>query len=265
VRNLPAGTSEIPDKDFGAFWKAELFSYKVEGRTESVSVGLFCAHFNKLFVRQMPATVIILRQCTLDMAMEELDFRKALKAGVDCDPKFVEDRYGFDLMQILGLFEKEVILPNLEVAAADIQEYYDNHSSDFQRTTAVRGYLVRFRDADMTRPQSEKAVDITDALPLPGFENFQRMILNGPPGQLVGPVRSNGDSIFFVKERDIAKVSIPIADAVSAIRTALLRQQMNSREVVMASQIYKMFRIEDNIDYRQYGLASGCASVPWKR
>lgn len=265
VQRLPTGISEIPENNFGPLWKAELFSYKVEGREESISVGRFCAHFNKLFVRQMPATIIILRQCTQDMAMEDLDFRAALKAGINRDVTFVEDRYGFSLMQVLDLFEKEIILPDLKVESANVQDYYDHHLSDFQRTTAVRGRLVKYSTGGVAAPQREDAVEVSAASPLPGFENLQWMILNGKPGQQIGPARYKDNLVVFIKEKDLAKEPIPIGDVVSTIKAALLRQQLNAREVVLASQIYNTLRIEDNINYAEYGLTPSNGSVPWKR
>ncbi len=73
----------------------------------SISVSDFVRSWNGSFVRTLPRTSEAVVDTLKTMIVEERAFAAAISAGLDRDPRFLEDRHGFEGYQMLHVHQQE--------------------------------------------------------------------------------------------------------------------------------------------------------------
>ncbi len=208
-----------------------------------------------------------------DHVIAELDLMRARIEGLDATPQFVEDRRGFLALQALDLFEREVLVPKIEITTDEIARYYQTHAVEFANAGPIRGrlrsfhelkaavdWLQRYRaDGTATDPTvvAEREVEVSEERPLPGFENLRLLALHSPAGSAVGPLSSGGQFHVFVRD-DLPEINLAQLPKVQeTIRFRLLRQKLDASIRDLARDLSTRYLIENHIDYARYGVEPG--------
>jgi len=272
--------AELPPESLA---EAPLFHYRVDNSEITVCVETYRRHFNELFIRKVPRTLAELRLSAEDFVVEEFDFRAAKAQGIDTTAQFVEDRRGFLGFQLLDLFEKEVLVPQLHTDSEEIERYYQEHQADYLRAARIRGRLLEFKTAEdayawrqqhadanasivaTAIPTSDKEVELSDDHPFPGLESVQKMIMRSPDGARFGPITHAESAIIFIKQADVTRSLMPLPTVTDAIRGILARQALNKKEQQLAGELVANLKIEDHIDYARYGVTADRVKLPWRR
>ncbi len=270
--NLSPSTAQIPADRIAPIAEMPLFAYNSGPERITVTVGAYGRHFNNLMIRRFPGTLPLLRLEAENMAVEALDFQAACARGIQNAPPFVQDRHGFHSMQMLDLFEKEKLLSAIRVAPEEIERYYHEHAAEFVRISRIRGRLFSFETKEQMdawyRDRSEKAnkrtMDLSLETPLPGFEPIHQDIMQGPIGMPWGPVKHEKGYAVFIKESDVATTPLPLRETSSLIQSKLLRRHLDEKELRLAAELSPQFKIEDRIDYENYGVTAEEVKAPWR-
>jgi len=233
-----------------------LFRHNIGRESIAVSVETFRRHFNEQYVRSAIADLSHLREHCQDMAMEELDFRTAKAEAIDCTPQFAEDRQGFAGFQILDLFEREKLVPQITIERTQVERYYGEHASEFMQPIRIRGLLLEFTTAedasswrartistgDAIRPPrgsrtNEREIEVGITEPVPGFDVLHSLLFACPEGSTIGPIQNGYSFACFVKERNLVIAPKPLELADATIRGILLRQALDAQELKLALEL----------------------------
>lgn len=265
ILTLSPTSPQIPETVATGYKDEALFFYQVENQSVAVSAEIYRQQFNARFVRRLPRNLANLRETSEEMVVEVMDVRAARANGVDREPQFVEDRRGFTYMQVLDRYEKDTVLPRLHPSQSDIKRYYHEHQDEFQQVVTVRGRLQTFSNSDSAAPSSEELISISrDSLPKV-LEQFRAIIFQAPCGFRIGPVIDGDHSCVFIKDQNSGTGLVPLEEASPVIESTLERERLTKEERRIAVELASHFRIQDNIDYRQYGLDPSTISTPWSK
>ena len=276
------GTGEIGPEIVQAFATQPLCHYRAGAENFVVSVEEFRRHFNRQFVRVPLRSALDLRGKIEDMVIEELDFRAARARGVDRAPQFVQDRLGFAGFQVLDLYEKEVLIPQLGLGASEIEKYYRAHAADFEQTTKFQGRLLRFSSMENAGkwlqqfvrptsgeaspvPDSDEQLALTSANPLPGLEPFHLNFVQGAAGAKFGPLPDGNGVAIFIRGKTLETATTPLPEVTAQIRQTLTRQGLDQRERELAPVLVANYAVEDHLDYVRYGVTPTTAGAPWHK
>ncbi|MFA5262879.1 MAG: peptidylprolyl isomerase [Opitutaceae bacterium] len=264
-RNLPPNTGTIPQSDNGHLASEPLFLFKLDGNKITISVDAFCRNFNDQFTRRIPLDLPSLRQDTEGMAVEEMDFRAAQALGIDQTAKFVEERRGFEGFQVLDLFEKEVLIPKIEINRSDIDRYFQEHAADFRSVTKIHGRFLRFdtlekaaawRKGASVAPTTDEKLDLGAEKPIAGLEYLQQQFMKMPEGATMGPIKYDQSGIIFIKLKNVEEGLPPIETVRDKIREVLTRQALDEKELQLAAELSTHLKIENHLDYARYGVST---------
>lgn len=280
---LPRMAGQIPPSSYRSWRRNMLFRYHLQKRAVAVDVGTFCRHFNSLLIRRIPRTMAQLQESAADMAMEDLDLGAARALHLDETPRFEEDRHGFAGYQMLDLFEKETLRPQIRISAAQIEDYYRAHTAEFSRPTAIRGRLLKFssmKDAGLwaqravshelssVNPDIHPLLDEETKVPgrrlPPPLAAIQSLILQSPDNSRFGPCLYHGCGFVFIKEVTMATGRWPLSKVSGLIRGTLMRRRLDARERVLAVKLARRFKVIDRIDYARYHLRASELALPWR-
>lgn len=243
-----------------------LFEYHDAGRAVHVEVQDYRDQFNNRLIREIPRTLATMRDSAGDMLVEELDVRAARARGVDATDQFIEDRKGFEGYQVLDLFEKESLVPNVKIDPVEITRYYAEHAADYRRVAKIRGRLLQFssleratawlrRSTDhQVSPDHTEELEITRNHPIAGFEALQSLLFQPTRGAVFGPVERDSIAAVLVREEDLATELPPMDEVAASIRAALIREALPAQERELARELTGRFTVENHIDYVGYGL-----------
>jgi hypothetical protein len=278
-RDLPKDSSALPELKDAALAPATLFRYRDGAETVVVSVDAFYRWFNDKLLRRALVSTADLYETVEDYVVEALSLKLIHQEGWDESPQFAEDRRGFAALQVLDLYEREVLAPRLPVGMAEIERYYRQHLAEFQQTLKIKGRLLTFasaHDADVWIQDyrngadnqkgavSDSAVEVSREQPIHGMENVQQELMREPDRRVLGPLRYDDSYLVFIKHATVETGAIPLADMAESIRGRLLRPLLDAREQELAAELARRYNIEDHIDYASFGLGKAEVKVPWK-
>lgn len=109
------------EADVAALGPAVIASYEFEGTHREITAADFVRDFRQGIARLAPRDLAGLREQVEDMAVAEHDLAEARRLGLDRTPQFLEDRRNFALIQALGLYEREVLAPQVPVADEEVR------------------------------------------------------------------------------------------------------------------------------------------------
>lgn len=281
-RDFMTGRCEIPVIPGQALADRPLFSCRMGAEVKRIMVEEFRRHYNDQYVRTPLREMSDLRRQAEDMALEELDYRAARAGGFDRTPRFAEDRFGFAGFQVLDLFERETLAPEINVGQAEIERYYRGHESEFRHTTRICGRLVEFETLEKASnwrarleraggaaplpqvvPAGNRKVEVARDEPIPGLEPLQPLLFESPEGTTIGPIPLGKSAVCFVKERNIAVAPDLIEDVAPVIRGLLMRQALDSQELKIAADLSKEMGVRiDRSDFLRRAGDAGKAILP---
>jgi hypothetical protein len=259
-----------------------LFSFAIAGERRVVSVAEFATHFNQRFVRRLTLEIDAIEGNAREMAMVALDLIEAKARGIDREPQFAEDRKNFLNYQALDWFEKERLLPDIEIAEQAVAERYAASVARFTQPVEVRVQRLVFPDVAAAqefrarqRPAETGAtelpagaatseVSVTREAPIAALEFITEMLLRGEPGATFGPFKVAEGAVVLVRGATLRTETEPLAAAAPGLRRELERAALDAREIALARALASSFAIEDRIDYARYGFADG-VEAPWSK
>lgn len=275
-------TAEISRDVLEGIADEALFSFAVAGERRVVSVAEFATHFNQRFVRRLSLDVNAIEGNAREMAMGVLDLIEAKARGIDREPQFVEDRKNFLNYQALDWFEKERLLPEIDIAEQAVAERYAANVARFTQpvevrvqrflftdTAAAQDFRMRQRQAGkVTTDGRERAaiseVVVTRETPIAAIEFITDMLLRSEPGATFGPFKQAEGAVVLVRGATLKTETQPLAAAAPALRRELERAALDARVIALARALAPSFAIEDRIDYARYGFANG-VDAPWSK
>jgi hypothetical protein len=270
-QDQPADAALLPELP-SSLSSLVLFSYSNARETIQVNAESFRRSINDQMLRQVPRTIAALRQTVEQHVVEERQLTLARRDGRDSTPRFVQDRKGFSGLQVLDLFEREVLVPKIEITADEIARFYQAHAAEFANAGPIRGRLRSFQqlkaavdwvqryraDGTVTDPTviAEREIEVSEERPLPGLENLRLLALHSPAGSAVGPLSAGGQFHVFVRDRSPETNLAQLPKVQEAIRFRLLRQKLDACIHDLARDLATRYSIENHIDYARYGVES---------
>lgn len=228
--------------------------------------------FNALFVRELPTTATQLEAGIRDLVVAEYVAREARRHGLDREPRFVEDRRNFVYYQALDLFEREQLLPQIEIISAEVEDYYRDHQTEFSRPVRAKGKLFRFTNDDdalawlRTEREGEagdsETIEVSRGSPLAGAPHATEPILRMATGKCWGPISTPAGSLVFFKQSAQTEPE-PYAAVAEMIRVRLARSKLEALELKLAREWAPHHLIEDRLRPEEYGVV-GPVEKPWR-
>jgi hypothetical protein len=220
----------------------------------------------------LPADLAQLTANIQDLVAREYSWRNARSRGLDHEAQFVEDRRNFLYYQALDFFEKEKLLPQIEITAAETTAYYRSETAEFIQPLRARGRLFHFRELSgaaswlQTREeaaaQSAEDIEVSRQSPIPGAERLVERILRIPDGMPFGPFRTETGPAIFLKQTTQSGPR-PYAEVSEAISAKLTRLKLQALELKLAREWALHHVIEDKLDPKEFGVA-GPVEKPWR-
>ncbi len=273
---LPSTTVEIAPAALGSRPDAPLCRYVDDTGEHTVSAAAWADAFNRLFLRQLPADLAALRRSAEDLVLARLDEAAARRLGVDRAPQFAEDRRNFHYAQVLDFFERERLLPEIDISAEAVAAYHSDHAAEFAPVPAASVRRLRFtseaaaaewarlaaatapREGDETpgapEPPEETLLEISARRPLPDAPQLTFPLLNAREGEHAGPLCVGADHLVFVKASPNRQAPPALADLEPEIRRRLTRQALDARLLALAREVSPALPREDHIPYERFGL-----------
>jgi len=97
-----------------------LARYALDGQARVISAGDFVTEQRRRLIRIEPRSREDVEAALERMVVEEVNYRAARAAGLDREPKFLEDRRNFELVQVLTRHEEEVLATRAAVSGAEL-------------------------------------------------------------------------------------------------------------------------------------------------
>jgi hypothetical protein len=274
--NLNGNAYIIPEDSMNSFINLPLFRFMVGSELKIVTTHEYAAYFNDQFLRSIPRDLPALRKSAEDMAVAELDIRAARKMGIDQTEQFQEDREGYSALVALDLFEKDILLAQLEETGPDVLKYYIDHKLDFEQVSRIGARLVYFAklddaltwnqqrlnlysvkakdDVGVGIPVSDSIIEISRSKAITGLEWLQNAFFGASPGTTIGPIKSGKLILLFIRRENLATGMIPFDQAAPHIRPIIERRLLDAREVGFSEELRTRFKVIDKIDYTRYAL-----------
>ena len=292
LATLPPGTIELPPAALGPRPDAPLCRYEDASGTHTVSVAAWAEAFNRLFLRIIPADLAALTRGAEDLVLARLDEAEARRLGLDRTPRFTEDRRNFHYAQVLDLFERERLVPEIELSDEAVAAYHSAHAAEFAPIPTATVRRLRFTSeaaaAEWARraavgtahseetetpatpeapaapappeapaapaPPEETLVEISARRPLPDAPQATFSLLNAREGERVGPLRAGADHVVLVKASPTRQVAPTLAELDADIRRRLTREALDARLLALARELAPAIPCEDHIPYQRFGL-----------
>jgi len=275
VQRLQETTSpeaQIPPSCLAAYADRGLATYWVDGHATDLTVEGWREQFNRQFFRRVPTDVSSLKTSIEEMVCLECDYREACLRGLDRTPQFIEDRRNFLYQQVLDLFERERLRPQIEISWAELTEHYRRNVNDYQRPVRARGRILRFATIpeaeNWLRNHSECADDAGEPFvvsrehPLPGVApTMTEMLLRMPNGRTLGPIPMVSAVLVFQKQASETE-PVPLEAAADAIRETLARPRLEALERRLAHEWAGRHEVVDNLRFADFGIPEPAAK-PW--
>lgn len=271
MQKLAHQTVDVASVKPGTPGLLRLASYTSGGNPVAITAAGWADYFNSQLIRQIPADVPALEKSIEDMAVMDLDCAEARRRRFDQMPQFREDRRNFLNYQVLDVFEKDHLAPQIHIEDAEVAACYRAHPERFMHVTGARGRLLRFSDMDGAvnwmrgnadirsgNPGNARGLlssvdfDVSSGHPIPGLEGLTRAILASKDGDKFGPIPSLKAVLVLVKESS-EKALFPLAKIEPEIRAEVARQKLDEREMTLAHDWSIQFHIEDRIPYGTCG------------
>lgn len=240
---------------------SELASYESTGRHEIVTPASWARWVTKQYVRKFPSDAEGLRASLRNMVEAEALWIEGARLGCMENAEFKQNQESFRQAQILDLYEREKLLPNLPLHEEDIERYYRDHASRFSRPTQVVGVMHRFVDTVAANawirnslpspirtvwPIETRDVTISEQMPLLGRADLTAAILRVPPNQPFGPVATSDGAVVFVC-RSVRMEPVPLNQAEPQLRAILNRERLDAESTRVAPELAKHYRVEDKL------------------
>lgn len=268
---LPEGAQTITPESIAWFAGQTVAKYSVDGQLREISTGAYASHFNQRLMRQMPRTQGELMASLQDMMVEEHDFLAARKAGLDRQPKFVQDRRNFALNQALQAFENEKLVPGLQISAEELGAYYERHRAKYEQPEEVAGRLYHFASADDAVaarqqlgepnaagsgnfPGKDVLLRQDGASPLEGIAN--QVLMQLADDTVFGPVPAGSGFAVFLKQATTKRATPSLEKIAPMVRSELIRIKLDDLELKLARQREALSPVAVYIDYAKYGISA---------
>ena len=278
----PIGTEQPSAALFQDIDAKKLCDYRIGKEDFAVTVEGYRRHFNGLFVRQSPQSLADLRRSIEDMVIEELDVLAAREQGLDQTAQFIEDRHGFEGMQVVSLYEKEILTPQIKVTQTEIEEYYDQHAAEFRVVTKIRGRIFKFDSREKaliwmaqtnerkagietSPPISDEVIDLSSGQSILGPESLSQILMQSRDGTRHGPFVNGLTYTVFEKQKDAETRQIPLASVTDSIHGTITRRLLHERIWQLAVELAGQNKIDDRIEYARYGVPASALRLPWGR
>ena len=275
---LPPGTIELPPSALGPRPDASLCRYEDAAGEHAVSVAAWAEAFNRLFLRKIPADLGSLGRAAEDLVLARLDEAEARRLGLDRTPRFTEDRRNFHYAQVLDLFERERLVPEINISAEAVAAYHSDHAGEFAPIPTATMRRLRFTSeaaaSEWTRravaagshregneapatpaPLEETLVEISAQRTLPDAPQLTFSLLNAQEGDHAGPLRVGADHVVFVKASPTRQVAPTLANLEPELRRRLTREALDLRLLALARSLAPALPREDHIPYPRFGLS----------
>jgi hypothetical protein len=246
--------------------------YLFDGKRRRIGPADFIRHFKQSVVHQTPRDSASLATALEDMVVEEYNYRSAKKAGLDRQPKFVQDRWNFELNQALALYEQEALIPTIALSSGELRTYYNQHREQYLEPSAATGALYIFPTKSRARQAmnrllrnetagamllAEKVIDpltITREGP-PLFASLPNaFLIQISDGQKIGPLMKSGMFTIFVKTSSSGREAPPLAQIENNVRHDLLRTKLNTAELDLFHRNGSLHTIRFHFDFAKYGI-----------
>lgn len=271
IRAGAPGSAKIPEELIAPLADEVLATYRLGDETVSLTVRGWREHFNRLFVRTPVTDARILEAGVQDRIVADFAYRDALRRGLDQGEQFIEDRRNFRYYQALELFEKEHLLPRIEIAPAEMAAHYREHPAEYSRPVRAAGRLFRFADlAAATSWLKGGAGDAAGAgeeftvsreRPLPGANQATGLLLRMEKGLKFGPIPVQRGYLGFLKQDTETELQ-PFPEVMSAIRAKLAQPKLDALEIQLAREWAPRHAIEDRLNPEEFGVV-GPVAKPW--
>lgn len=269
---FPERSQSIPPEIVGRVSGRMLAAYEAGGRRQEITVGAYAAHFNRSLMRQLPRTCSGLVASLEDMMVEECDLLAARRAGLDQQPKFVQDRKNFALNCALQVYEERKLVPEITISPEAMRTYYEEHRAAYEEPVEAIGRLYHFDSAERAaavllkpgRQPGGKAVlagliserDILlqrEGLPLlDGIPNL--VLLQLADGAAFGPVPFGKGFAVFLKQATSKRAVFPLEMIGLRVRGDLIRSRLDELELKLARQWATEQPVTLRLDFFSYGI-----------
>jgi hypothetical protein len=250
-----------------------LATYRGPNGKQVITERDFIRQFNERMIRTTPRDAAGLVSAIEDIVVEEYDYAEAVGAGLDQEPKFVQDRRNFEFRQALALYEKEILAPRIPISAAEVRSYYVERSERYAVPGDATGTLYRFASAATAREASlllnqggtaaaaalaeeviDPAVIERQGPPLvPGRPNGS--FLGMPDGRTIGPFEQAGRAAIFLKRSSGGRQIPPLEEIESVVRQHMLRERLDEAEMKMFPGKDGTGALRIYFEFSQYGIA----------
>lgn len=262
----------IDEQRSSAATRLPLATYLDSGTRRELTARDFVRWFNQRFLRQLPRDRAALATAVQDLVIEEFDYRDALAARLDREPKFIEDRRNFELNQIRALYEEEILRPQIAATPAEVLARYEAERGRHLAAHTAQGTLYVYPDqADATaalksllggnrdRAASLAAqtldrvvVQRTEPPLLIGVDNGA--IVAAPDGHVFGPFFNAERHALFVKESTGPLVPLPFVEVETSIRAEIERARMDAMILAHFRRSDALRALRVHVDFAKYGI-----------
>jgi len=197
---------------------------------------------------------VSLRRVVADIVAQTVTSLEAADKHYENQP-VLEPVYQFYCQhRMIKELEKELILPNTAISDEDVEDYYQSHSEEFERSEVAELAMVQTREKLLTQelavrlkqgedffkvlePLSPQGIPVQklpiDHLPAP----VQAALAELVPGQASGAIIS-GEDIYFVKlVRKSQRENTPLSEVSESIRKQLAQERFESLRANLLSQL----------------------------
>ncbi|HEU5079837.1 MAG TPA: hypothetical protein VFT72_11540 [Opitutaceae bacterium] len=244
---------------------AVLFSYFRDGRRLEISAREFISQAASEFIRTTPNNVNAVRSVAEKLAMDDIDFIDAVRLGIANEAHFLEDKRGFADAQILELYERIELEPMCVVGENAIHAFYNAHLDQYVRNIKVKGRIIEATHFAGSNTVEGETILVSEVEPLDGQARITPVLLNSRIGTPIGPLKSGGREVYFVKDANVETVIATFAEVESEIRARLIKEELICAESKMARKLAGNFKIEDRIEYAKYSTTFEALELPWRK
>jgi hypothetical protein len=232
----------LRDTDVAALADLPVATYVREGESRRITAVDFVHDFQQGVARLAPRDAASLQGQIEDIVIAEHDLGEAKRLGLEQMPQFLEDRRGFALIQALGLYEQEVLLPRLAISPDDLRAYYEANRARYATPAEVTGVLFVFSDLVAARRSLEPGASLApdqvldpfvlrrDA-PLPLDNVPYAFLASAPAGGRYGPFSYGSRHAVWLKRGTGERVPRRFEQVEAEVRQHLQREKMDELEL----------------------------------
>lgn len=266
--------NRIPREAITGMETVPVASYR-NGETElQLDVFEFARRFNLQTLPKWPTSRAEWASAVEDAFVEQEDWEAARRAGLDREPKFVQDRLNYALTQIRTAYEIETLMPKIAPTTEVVHAFYERNLDRYSEPADAGGTIYYFASrfdaaaavgggfqnhgAMIGAPVGNQPVIVRRAGPemLPDVANVALIAL--PAGQPFGPVAVGDKQAVFVKRSTGANAPLPFGQIAMRVRRDLIQERLDGLELEMFARDRVSVRFL--ADLSKYGLGgSQCA------